>query len=37
MAAVGTSPQVLALLVAYSLGLGIPFLLIALAFDRAPL
>lgn len=37
MAAVGTNPQVVALLVAYSIGLGIPFILIALAFDRAPL
>ena len=37
MAAVGTSPQVVGLLVAYSIGLGIPFLLMAVAFDRAPL
>ena len=37
MAAVGASPQVVGLLVAYSLGLGIPFIVIALAFDRAPL
>jgi len=37
MAAVGASPQVVGLLVAYSLGLGIPFILVALAFDRAPL
>ena len=37
MAAVGASPQVVGLLVAYSLGLGIPFLLVALAVDRAPL
>jgi cytochrome c-type biogenesis protein len=37
MAAVGTSPQVVGLLVAYSIGLGIPFILMALAFDRAPL
>jgi cytochrome c-type biogenesis protein len=37
MAAVGASPQVVALLVAYSLGLGIPFILVALAVDRAPL
>jgi cytochrome c-type biogenesis protein len=36
MAAVGASPQVVGLLVAYSLGLGIPFILVALAFDRAP-
>ncbi len=35
MAAVGSSPQVVGLLVAYSVGLGIPFILIALAFDRA--
>jgi cytochrome c-type biogenesis protein len=37
MAAVGSSPQVVGLLVAYSVGLGIPFVLMALAFDRAPL
>jgi cytochrome c-type biogenesis protein len=37
MAAVGTSPQVVGLLVAYSVGLGIPFILMALAVDRAPL
>jgi cytochrome c-type biogenesis protein len=37
MAAVGTSPQVVGLLVAYSIGLGVPFILVALAFDRAPL
>jgi cytochrome c-type biogenesis protein len=37
MAAVGSSPQVVGLLVAYSIGLGIPFILMALAFDRAPL
>ena len=37
MAALGTSPQVVGLLVAYSIGLGIPFLLMALAFDRAPM
>jgi cytochrome c-type biogenesis protein len=37
MAAVGASPQVTGLLIAYSLGLGIPFILVALAFDRAPL
>jgi cytochrome c-type biogenesis protein len=37
MAAVGSSPQVIGLLVAYSIGLGIPFVLMALAFDRAPL
>jgi cytochrome c-type biogenesis protein len=37
MAAVGASPQVVGLLLAYSLGLGIPFIIVALAFDRAPL
>jgi cytochrome c-type biogenesis protein len=37
MAAVGASPQVLGLLVAYSLGLGVPFIVVALAVDRAPL
>ena len=37
MAAVGASPQVVGLLLAYSLGLGIPFILVALAVDRAPL
>ncbi len=37
MAAVGTSPQVVSLLLAYSIGLGIPFILMALAVDRAPL
>jgi len=36
LAAIGTSPQVIALLVAYSLGLGIPFIALALAVDRAP-
>jgi cytochrome c-type biogenesis protein len=36
LAAAGTSPQVVALLVAYSFGLGVPFLLMALAVDRAP-
>ncbi|CAN5604330.1 cytochrome c biogenesis protein CcdA [soil metagenome] len=36
MAAVGASPQAAGLLVAYSLGLGIPFILLALAVDRAP-
>ena len=37
MAAVGTSlAQAGALLIAYSLGLGIPFLLLALAADRSP-
>lgn len=37
LAAVGSSPQVVGLLVAYSIGLGLPFILMALAFDRAPL
>jgi cytochrome c-type biogenesis protein len=37
MAAVGTSPQVVSLLIAYSIGLGIPFILMALAVDRAPI
>jgi cytochrome c-type biogenesis protein len=37
MAAVGTSPQVVGLLDAYSSGLGLPYILMALAFDRAPL
>jgi cytochrome c-type biogenesis protein len=37
LAAMGTSPQVVSLLIAYSLGLGVPFLLLALAVDRAPL
>jgi cytochrome c-type biogenesis protein len=37
MAAVGASAQTVGLLVAYSLGLGIPFLLVAFAVDRAPL
>jgi cytochrome c-type biogenesis protein len=32
----GPSPQVAALLIAYSLGLGIPFIVLALAVDRAP-
>jgi cytochrome c-type biogenesis protein len=36
LAAVGSSPQVVGLLVAYSLGLGVPFILLALAVDRAP-
>lgn len=36
LAAIGTSPQVIALLVAYSLGLGIPFIALALAVERAP-
>ena len=33
----GTSPQVVGLLLAYSIGLGLPFILMALAVDRAPL
>jgi cytochrome c-type biogenesis protein len=37
LAAVGSSPQVVGLLLAYSIGLGIPFILMALAFDRAPI
>ena len=37
MAAVGASPQVVSLLIAYSIGLGVPFILVALAVDRAPL
>jgi cytochrome c-type biogenesis protein len=36
LALAGPSAQVVALLVAYSLGLGIPFILLALAVDRAP-
>ncbi|MEA2622122.1 MAG: cytochrome c-type biosis protein [Chloroflexota bacterium] len=36
LAVAGPSPQVAALLVAYGLGLGIPFLLLAVAVDRAP-
>jgi cytochrome c-type biogenesis protein len=36
MAAVSAGPQVLALLVAYCLGLGVPFLLLALATERTP-
>lgn len=36
LSAIGTSPQVIALLVAYSIGLGVPFLLMAVAVDRAP-
>jgi cytochrome c-type biogenesis protein len=34
--AAGAAPQVIALFVAYSLGLGIPFLALAIAVDRAP-
>ncbi len=33
---VGSSPQVVALLVAYSIGLGLPFLLLSLMVDRGP-
>jgi cytochrome c-type biogenesis protein len=37
VAATGTTvPQGSALLIAYSAGLGVPFLALALAFDRAP-
>lgn len=36
MAAVGAPTQAAALLIAYSLGLGIPFLLLAVAADRSP-
>jgi len=35
LSAVSVSPQVVALLVAYSLGLGVPFILLALAIDNA--
>lgn len=35
LSAVSASPQVILLLVAYSLGLGIPFVLLALGMDRA--
>lgn len=34
--AAGAAPQVIALFIAYSLGLGIPFLALAIAVDRAP-
>jgi cytochrome c-type biogenesis protein len=34
--AASATPQVVALLIAYSLGLGIPFLVLAVAVDRAP-
>jgi cytochrome c-type biogenesis protein len=37
LAAMGTSPQVVGLLIAYSIGLGLPFIVMALAVDRAPL
>jgi cytochrome c-type biogenesis protein len=36
MAAISSGPQVAALLVAYSIGLGVPFIVLALATDRAP-
>ena len=36
LAALSSGPQVVALLVAYSLGLGVPFIVLALAVDRAP-
>jgi cytochrome c-type biogenesis protein len=36
LAAVGSSTQAAALLIAYSLGLGIPFLVLAVLADRAP-
>ncbi|MFN8518350.1 MAG: cytochrome c biogenesis CcdA family protein [Chloroflexota bacterium] len=36
MAAVSSGPQVAALLVAYCLGLGVPFLVLAVAADRTP-
>lgn len=36
MAAVSAGPQVFALLIAYCLGLGVPFLLLALATERTP-
>jgi cytochrome c-type biogenesis protein len=36
MAAVSAGPQVALLLVAYSIGLGVPFLVLAVAADRAP-
>ena len=35
LSAISASPQVVLLLLAYSLGLGVPFLLLALAMDRA--
>lgn len=35
LSAIAVSPQVILLLVAYSLGLGIPFILLALAIDNA--
>jgi cytochrome c-type biogenesis protein len=36
MAAVSAGPQVAALLIAYSIGLGVPFLVLAVAADRSP-
>jgi cytochrome c-type biogenesis protein len=36
MAAVSAGPQVAALLIAYTIGLGLPFLVLAVAADRAP-
>jgi cytochrome c-type biogenesis protein len=36
LAVTGPAPNVAALLIAYSLGMGIPFLLLAVAVDRAP-
>ena len=36
LSAFGASPQVVALFVAYSIGLGVPFIALALALDRAP-
>jgi cytochrome c-type biogenesis protein len=36
MAAVSSGPQVVTLLVAYCIGLGVPFLVLAVAADRAP-
>jgi cytochrome c-type biogenesis protein len=36
MAAVSAGPQVVALLIAYCVGLGVPFLLLALAAERTP-
>jgi len=36
LSAFGTSPQVIGLFVAYSIGLGVPFIALALAVERAP-
>ena len=36
MAAVSAGPQVAALLIAYTIGLGVPFLVLAVAADRSP-